>query len=227
MAIVPYSFVVPALNEAEGISQLLEQLRERFPSAELIVVDGGSSDRTCDLARPLCDKLIESAPGRALQMNVGAQSASGNYLLFLHADTLPGLNEPELQSHLVTNPAWGFCRVSLAGTEPAFRIISGFINLRSRVTRVATGDQMLFIQRQLLQQAGGFDEIPLMEDVAFSKRMRKRAPPLLIKEPVTTSSRRWREAGVLRTILKMWALRFAYFIGVSPQHLWHYYYGDD
>ncbi|MEP4148249.1 MAG: TIGR04283 family arsenosugar biosynthesis glycosyltransferase [Halioglobus sp.] len=227
MAGVPYSFVVPTLNEAAGIAQLLEQLRIRFPNAELVVVDGGSSDNTCELARPICDELIESAPGRALQMNLGAQRATGQYLLFLHADSVPGLDESQLQSYFMANPAWGFCRVSLEGTERVFKIISGFINVRSRVTQVATGDQMLFIQREFLRRAGSFDQIPLMEDVAFSKRMRKLTPPLCIKEPVTTSSRRWREAGVLRTILKMWALRFAYLIGVSPEHLWHFYYGDD
>ncbi len=227
MADIPYSFVIPTLNEEAGIAQLLAQLRVRFPLAQLLVVDGGSRDSTRDLARPLCDKVIECEPGRALQMNRGTEQASGEYVFFLHADSFPGVDESRLQLYLATKPAWGFCRVSLEGSELAFRVISYFISLRSRMTRVATGDQMLFIQRALLQRAGGFDEIPLMEDVALSKRLRKLAPPLWITEPVKTSSRRWREAGVLRTVLQMWALRLAYFIGVSPQHLWHYYYGDD
>jgi rSAM/selenodomain-associated transferase 2 len=222
-----YSFVIPTLNEETSVERLLQQLRARFPNAQLVVADGGSRDHTRALARPLCDKLIESAPGRARQMNLGAQQASGEYLLFLHADSFPGLDECQLQLYLASKPPWGFCRVSLEGKEMVFRIISYFINARSRATRVATGDQMLFIHRDFMQRAGGFDDIPLMEDVAFSKRLRKLAPPQWIKEPVATSSRRWREAGVLRTVVKMWALRFAYFIGVSPQHLWHYYYGDD
>lgn len=199
----------------------------RFPNAELLVVDGGSSDNTCELARPLCDTLLESAPGRARQMNVGSRQASGQYLFFLHADSVPQLDEARLQLYLVAKPSWGFCRLRLEGDEIAFRTISYFINLRSRLTRVATGDQMLFIEKEFLQRAGGFDEIPLMEDVALSKRLRQMASPQWITQPVITSSRRWREAGVLRTVLHMWCLRLAYFIGVSPEHLWQSYYGDD
>ncbi|MEH6588282.1 MAG: TIGR04283 family arsenosugar biosynthesis glycosyltransferase [Halioglobus sp.] len=227
MSEVTCSFVIPTLNEAAGILQLLADLRARFPDAQLIVVDGGSSDGTADLATPLCDILINSAAGRALQMNRGALEASGQYILFLHADSQPSVDADTLQRYLADTPAWGFCRVRIDGDSAVFRMISFFMNWRSRLTRVATGDQMLFIHRDLLQRAGGFDEIPLMEDVAFSKRLRALASPRLIAEPVTTSSRRWQEAGVLRTILQMWCLRLAYFLGVSPRRLWRYYYGDD
>lgn len=227
MSEVTCSFVIPTLNEAGGITQLLADLRARFPDAQLIVVDGGSSDDTADLAAPLCDILINSAAGRALQMNRGAQATSGQYIFFLHADSLPSVAADTLQCYLADSPAWGFCRIHIDGDSSVYRVIGFFMNWRSRLTRVATGDQMLFIHRDLLQRAGGFDEIPLMEDVAFSKRLRALASPRVIAETVTTSSRRWQEAGVLRTVLQMWCLRLAYFLGVSPRRLWRYYYGDD
>ncbi|GHD11547.1 glycosyl transferase [Halioglobus japonicus] len=219
------SFVLPVLNESAAIAARLADLRERFPSDELIVVDGGSDDDTAALASPLCDQLVQSARGRALQMNAGAAAAHGEYLLFLHADTRPGVDAQSLQHYLVQRPGWGFCRVRLSGEEWWARVISRFMNTRSRVTRVATGDQMLFLKRELFHETGGFDSIPLMEDVAYSKRLRRLAAPCVIHEPVTTSSRRWREQGVLRTVVQMWCLRLAYALGVSPQRLHHHYYG--
>ena len=225
MAPAPFSFVIPTLNEADSIAQLLTVLRSAYPRAELVVVDGGSSDATCTLAQPRCDRLLHSPPGRARQMNLGLESASGQYLFFLHADSQPSVTAQSLAAYLQAQPQWGFCRVQLSGDEQVFRLISAFINGRSTLTRGATGDQMLFFRREFLRQEGGFDDIPLMEDVAISKRLRRLAPPLVISEPVTTSSRRWREAGVVKTIINMWALRLAYFLGASPHRLWRHYYG--
>jgi hypothetical protein len=158
-------------------------------------------------------------------MNRGAREAAGQYLLFLHADSLPGVNAQQLAAYFEHLPRWGFCRVRLQGERFAFRLISFFINWRSRLTRVATGDQMQFISRECQQRYGGFDEIPLMEDVALSKRLRKLAAPLVIAEPVHTSSRRWSHNGVVRTVLQMWALRLAYVLGLSPAWLARRYYG--
>ena len=138
---------------------------------------------------------------------------------------MPQVSSDRLQAYLATRPLWGFCRVRLDGTSAVFRVIEWFMNWRSRLTAVATGDQMLFLQRAVFEQTGGFDPIPLMEDVAYSKRLRRLARPLVIAEPVVTSSRRWQQRGVLRTVLPMWGLRLAYFAGVSPQRLWQYYYG--
>ncbi|RLQ23240.1 glycosyltransferase [Seongchinamella sediminis] len=219
------SFIIPTLNEAGAIAGLLTELRAQYPRAQLVVVDGGSSDATCSLAQALCDLLLQSSPGRAAQMNAGLQAASGDYLFFLHADSLPSVPESALAGYLRASPRWGFCRLRLSGDEWWCRLISVFINGRSRLTRIATGDQMLFFQRASLLAAGGFDNQPLMEDVAICKRFRRDSRPLVISEPVSTSSRRWREYGVLRTVVTMWGLRLAYFLGVSPQRLWRYYYG--
>ncbi len=213
------------LNEAQHIAGLLRQLRQRFPQAQLIVVDGGSTDLTVQCATPLCDSLLHSVPGRALQMNRGAGEAAGDYLFFLHADSFPCVDAAQLADYLEHSPLWGFCRVRLDGERLAFRVISFFINWRSRLTRVATGDQMQFFSRECLQRYGVFDPIPLMEDVAMSKRLRKHAPPLVINEPVRTSSRRWRERGVVRTVLQMWLLRLAYVLGVAPVRLSRVYHG--
>ena len=219
------SFVIPVLNEQDRLSNLLQSLRQRFPDSEIIVVDGGSSDDSAQLAIGLCDQVLLTSAGRAAQMNLGAEVARGDYLLFLHADTQLQIDQEGLDVALRACPEWGFCRVRLSGDGLGLRIISWFINQRSRLTSVATGDQMLFVRHQVFERSGGFDPIPLMEDVAYSKRLRQIASPKVIATPVITSSRRWRERGLLRTVVQMWALRLAYFCGVSPARLWRYYYG--
>jgi rSAM/selenodomain-associated transferase 2 len=219
------SFVIPVLNEQAAIRTLLRDLRSRFPQSPLIVVDGGSSDNTVALAMPLCDQLLLGEAGRAAQMNLGGRVAVTEYVAFLHADSSPGIDARDFMVYVRDLPPWGFCRIRLSGERRIFRVIEWFMNQRSRLTRVATGDQMLFLRRELFMSSGGFDEIPLMEDVAYSKRLRREGAPLVIPEPVTTSSRRWEEQGVLRTMVRMWLLRLAYFCGVSPRSLWRYYYG--
>jgi len=219
------SFVIPVLNEEAGIGSLLAQLRQRYPGTELIVVDGGSRDRTVNCAMPLCDQLLVAEPGRASQMNLGGRVSESEYLCFLHADSLPGVSAVYLSDCLARGPLWGFCRVRLSGRRPVFRVIEWFMNQRSRLSRVATGDQMLFLRRDLFERTGGFDAIPLMEDIAYCKRLRRLATPLVIAEPVTTSSRRWEERGVCKTVILMWLLRLAYFVGVPPQRLWRHYRG--
>lgn len=219
------SFVIPVLNEESGVADLLRELRRRFPASQLVVVDGGSRDRTVAAALPHCDQLLLGAQGRARQMNLGGRVAASPYLLFLHADSCPGFSGAELGEHLRRSPDWGFCRVRLSGERRVFRVIEWFMNRRSRLTGVATGDQMLFVSRALFEQTGGFDDIPLMEDVAYCKRLRRLARPLVIEQPVTTSSRRWEAGGVLATVLRMWCLRIAFVVGVSPATLWRYYDG--
>ncbi len=219
------SFVIPVLNEQDTVAPLLRDLRGRYPLSQLIVVDGGSCDRTVSLALPLCDLVLLSARGRAYQMNMGGQVASSEYLFFLHADSRPSISAAQLNARLSKRPRWGFCRVRLSGQRLAFRVIEWFMTQRSRLTLVATGDQMLFVQKSLFDETGGFDAIPLMEDVAYCKRLRRLAQPLIISEPVLTSSRRWEEGGVIKTVVRMWLLRLAYFWGVAPATLWRYYHG--
>ena len=218
-------FVIPVLNEEEHVAGLLRSLREQFPECELTVVDGGSDDHTVVNALPLCTRLLIGEPGRALQMNLGGQACTADYLFFLHADSMPSVSAEQLQNYLQLAPIWGFCRVRLNSPRRVFRVIEWFINLRSGFTAVGTGDQMLFMQRSEFERGGGFDAIPLMEDIACSKRLRRLAPPLVLTEPVVTSARRWEQRGILRTVLAMWALRLAYFVGVSPARLWYHYYG--
>jgi len=219
------SFVIPVLNEEEGIGALLQDLRQRYPGSEIIVVDGGSSDQTVAVAMPLSDQLLLGERGRAGQMNLGGQVANSEYVLFLHADSCPAVDAGHLGDCLARRPQWGFCRVRLSSDRPVFRIIEWFMNQRSRLSRIATGDQMLFLRSSLFERTGGFDAIPLMEDIAYCKRLRRLGRPLVIHAPVTTSSRRWEEHGVARTVVRMWLLRLAYFLGVSPAHLWRHYYG--
>lgn len=221
----PLSFVIPTLNEEAVIAPLLRDLRERFPRSQLIVVDGGSLDRTVPLALPLCDQLLLGAAGRAAQMNLGAKVATAPYVCFLHADSCPGIDEEALRQRLMEEPAWGFCRVRLSGVRWSLRVIEWFMNRRAQLTHVATGDQMLFVSSEVLRSTGGFDEIPLMEDVAYCKRLRNLCRPMILPEPVCTSSRRWEEAGILSTVLRMWLLRAAYVAGVAPATLWRHYYG--
>jgi rSAM/selenodomain-associated transferase 2 len=216
---VRFSVVVPVLNEAGIIEECLQRLQSWRPVLEVIVVDGGSADGTASLARPLCDTLLCSEPGRARQMNAGARSASGQYLFFLHSDTRIESSPADVQAALSLAPAWGYFSVQLSGALWSLRVIEWFMNVRSRATRVATGDQLLFVRRDVWQSLGGFAEIPLMEDVELCKRLRRVADPIRPAGGVCTSSRRWEEQGVWRTVLAMWRLRMAYLLGASPYHL--------
>lgn len=218
------SFVIPVLNEQASVAGLLCDLRLRYPGCELIVVDGGSTDGTVAIALPLCDQLLVGERGRARQMNLGGQVASAPYIFFLHADSCPGVSAAELDACLAELPPWGFCRVRLNGEHIFFRIIEWFMNQRSRLSAVATGDQMMFVQKTVFEHSGGFDVIPLMEDVAYCKRLRRLSRPLIISEPVVTSSRRWEDSGVIKTVVRMWLLRLGYFLGVAPETLWRHYY---
>ena len=218
------SIIVPVLNEAQGLTECLQCLQVyRQQGCELIVVDGGSEDQSLAIAAPLADQVLVAATGRALQMNAGAAVASGEYLLFLHSDTqLPGVKFiKQLESR---RPAWGYFAVKLSEADALLSVVAMMMNWRSKLTRVATGDQCLFVKRALIQDQP-FAEIPLMEDVAFSKTMRRLSPPMMLKDPVLSSSRRWRSHGVLKTIVSMWCLRLAYVVGVSPVILHRWYYG--
>ena len=214
------SIVVPVLDEAAAIGAALAPLQAaRRDGAEVIVVDGGSADDTMTLARPLADQVLSAPRGRGPQMNAGARAATRGNLLFLHADTvLPEGALDAVQAALATR-TWGRFDVAIAGEAPLLAVVALFMNLRSRLTGIATGDQAIFARRIAFEAAGGFPAIPLMEDIAFSKAMRRHGPPACLRDRVLTSGRRWERHGVLRTILLMWRLRLEYALGADPQRL--------
>ncbi len=218
------SVVIPTLNEAAGIAQMLAPLQSlRQQGGELILVDGGSVDGTVELARPHVDSLLTSEPGRARQMAAGAEVAQGELLWFLHADTTVSVGTERLLLAAMRQGPWGRFDVRLSGEQPLLRVVEWMMNRRSCWSGVATGDQGIFLRRSLYQQVGGIPQVPLMEDIAFSKRLRAVAPPVCVDTTLTTSSRRWEQKGVVRTIVLMWWLRFAYWAGVSPQRLAGWY----
>jgi len=214
--------------EAEGVTDTLRAVQPiRAKGHEVVVVDAGSSDQTVELARPLCDRVVVSEKGRALQMNAGAAAAKGDLLLFLHADTrLPANALEHLAGFFQSRRAWGRFDVRLSGDRPLFRIIAWFMNQRSRLTGICTGDQAMFVRRDAFEAMGGFQPVPLMEDVEFSRRLCLVSRPFCIKEPVVTDSRRWQQHGAWRTIFLMWKLRWRYWRGESPESLAQIYRSD-
>ncbi len=219
------SVVMPVLNEADRLQSAGRSLAS-LPNSEWIVVDGGSNDGSVKIAESMGANVIVSSPGRARQMNTGASLARGDYLLFLHADTsLPGDWQLWLRALESVGPNWGFFRVALQPAGKVLGLVAAAMNLRSRLTRVATGDQAIFVKRSVFEALSGFADIPLMEDVEISKRLRRQAPPMIWPTPVHTSSRRWRRHGIARTVLLMWSLRLQYVLGVSPTILYRRYYG--
>lgn len=215
------SIIMPVLNEAANIGAALDALAPlRGRGAELIVVDGDSSDGTAALAQPLADQVLSAPRGRASQMNAGAAAASGKVLLFLHADTrLPKNADRLVLDELFRSPRqWGRfdLRFDAGGL---LRLVAIMMNTRSRATGIATGDQAMFMTRAAFDSVGGFPPIALMEDVALSARLKRVSRPLCLRARVTTSGRRWQRHGLMRTVLLMWRLRLRYFLGADPAHL--------
>jgi rSAM/selenodomain-associated transferase 2 len=215
------SIILPVLNETDGIEDALSALAPlRQRGVEVIVVDGGSGDGTTKLAEPLADAVISAPRGRGAQMNAGAAIARGDVLLFLHADTrLP----PEVDMLIIdglrkSGAAWGRFDIRIEG-HLLLTLAALAMNLRSRLSGIATGDQAMFVTRATFQSVGGFPDIALMEDVALSHSLKKLSSPLCLRMRVVTSGRRWQRHGLLRTILLMWRLRLAFFLGARPAAL--------
>lgn len=216
------SVVIPVLNEAAVIAAALDALAPlRARGAEVIVADGGSRDDTVARATPLADRVLSSARGRATQMNAGAAVAKGDVLLFLHADTRlpPDADRLIVDGLAQSGRAWGRFDVQIEGQHPLLPVVAAFMNARSRLTGIATGDQAMFMTRAAFEAAGAFPDITLMEDITLARNLKRISPPLCLSACVTTSGRRWEQRGVLRTIVLMWWLRLAYFLGASPDDL--------
>ncbi len=225
---VVLSVIVPVWNEAAVVETALRALQPlRAAGHEVIVADGGSSDDTQNLARPWCDTLVHAELGRAVQMNAGAAAASGDLLLFLHIDTqLPADAAEALQIFFATSKVWGRFDVCLSGSRPLFRVISWFMNKRSHLTGICTGDQAMFVRRSVFENMGGFVAQPLMEDIELSRRLRAVSRPYCVANPVTTDSRRWQQQGAWATIFLMWRLRWRYWRGESAESLAYAYRAD-
>ena len=219
--------IVPMLNEERAIAATLEALRAGAPEAEIIVVDGGSEDRGVALARPRCDRLMVAPRGRARQMNAGAAAAAGDALVFVHADTIVGRGfAGEITAALAdTRVVGGRFDIAFDQYGGGLRIVAAMINLRSRAMRSATGDQAIFVRREAFAQIGGFAPIELCEDVDFVRRLNRLGRFACPRARVETSSRRWRREGVVRTILRMWAIKALFLAGASPARLKRHY-GD-
>jgi len=220
------SIVVPALEESASITATLSALQPlRAQGHEVIVVDGGSGDATFLIARLLADRAYVTAAGRATQMNFGAGKAAGDVLLFLHADSLlPAGGAAAMVDAVTRGAAWGRFDVIIGGKPWVLKLVGAMMNLRSRLTGIATGDQGMFVRRNLFEEVGGFPAIPLMEDVALSKALKRIAGrPACLRTRVTTSGRRWEMHGPWRTIFTMWRLRLAYALGADPAALARHY----
>lgn len=219
------SVIVPVLNEAEQLESLARRLRilQGEFVKEIIVVDGGSHDETVTFLEKEFN-VVQSAKGRAKQMNAGAAQATGTWLFFLHADTI--LSHHHLTNALsdATLSKWGRFDVRLSGDHPAFRVIEYMINLRSRLSGIATGDQCIFVRRALFEQLGGFADIPIMEDIELCRRLKSHGKPACIEDKVITSSRKWEQEGIVKTVWLMWKMRLAYWLGAKPENLVKQYY---
>jgi len=214
------TIVVPVLNEAAILVDALTALAPlRARGAEVIVVDSGSIDGSPDLARPLADQVVAAPRGRGAPLNAGAALGTGDALLFLHADTTLPQDADRLIAAALRHRTWGRFDLRIAGRHPFLAVVAHMINRRSRLTGVASGDQAIFVTREAFAAVGGFPDLPLMEDIAISRRLKRLCRPCCVGAQVVTSGRRWEHHGVLRTIVLMWRLRLAYYFGVDPARL--------
>lgn len=219
------AIIVPVLNEIDNIEALIGRL-SRFEQ-RLVIVDGGSTDGTDRFCSQSGVHCLQSEPGRATQMNAGAGQADADVLWFVHADCIPPDDSVErIKQVIASGRQWGRFNVRLTSDSFIFRIIEKLMNGRSCLTQVATGDQGIFVARELFDEIGAYPDIPLMEDIAISKRLRRKSPCACITSRMKVSARRWQDKGVIRTILLMWWLRWRYFIGARPVDLHRSYYGS-
>lgn len=219
------SVIVPVRNEAAQLAEVLAGIRRAMQQGdELIVVDGGSSDDSAAIAARFADQVVHAKAGRATQMNAGALVAKGPWLWFVHADSQLIPAHRAAIATLPQHALWGRFDVRLSGTRFMYGVIACFMNLRSRLSGIATGDQAIFVRKTGFDALGGFADQPLMEDIALSAALRHKAMPCCLRPPLVTSSRRWEQNGVWRTIWQMWTLRWRYWRGEDPRQLHNDYY---
>jgi rSAM/selenodomain-associated transferase 2 len=219
------SIIIPTLNESDTLAITLKPLQAFRPTQiEIIVVDGGSHDDTISIASTLADKIFSTNKGRARQMNAGTGQATGEVLLYLHADTqLPGNAISLIEQHALPGQ-WGRFDVQLNSPHWLLRINAWLMNYRSCLTGIVTGDQGLFVHRTMFEEIGGFPDIPLMEDIAISKKLKRYNRPICLKSRITVNTRYWEQHGVWHSIFRMWGIRLAYFLGIPAEHLVKKYY---
>jgi len=219
------SIIIPVLNEEECIEIFLKHLQKFREESEIILVDGGSEDRTTDIASKFdYITIVSSGRGRARQMNTGAKVANGDILLFLHADTYLPENAMNAVKEIIAGNADGGCfSLKIDSSRLPLRIASQLITRRTKITHIATGDQTIFVRRKIFDELGGYADIPLMEDLDFTRRLKKIGTFVELDLQVFTSARRWEKWGVYKTILLMWSLRILYYIGVPPERLAQFY----
>lgn len=214
-----FSLIIPTLHEEKTIISCLLPLQPLRDKCEIIIVDAAEQPMVNGPHAHLADQIISSAKGRARQMNTGAHHASGDILLFLHADTyLPEHALQLIEQHL-GNKHWGRFDIQLSGDHFMLKVIAWMMNRRSRLTGIATGDQAIFVTQAAFEKAGRYPDIALMEDIALSKALKKISPPLCLNAKVTSSGRRWQRYGIYKTILLMWSLRLRYLFGAAPELL--------
>ncbi len=221
------SIIIPVLDESLFFTKqqlYVEALLQQ--GHEIIVVDGGSTDNSVLAAEKLGCKCINTKASRGYQLHVGANASTYETLVFLHADTLLPLTATNSINTALDNlnASWGRFNVMFTNKKLIFRVIAWLMNKRSCITGIVTGDQTLFIKRKTYFDCGGFADIPIMEDIEFSKRLKKHSPPICLSENVITSSRKWEQQGVIKTIMLMWRLRLSYFFGASTEKLARQYY---
>ncbi|PNX53057.1 MAG: hypothetical protein BV458_06430 [Thermoplasmata archaeon M9B2D] len=219
------SVIIPVLNEEIHLAKTLSSLTIGR-NEELIVVDGGSSDRTCEIARQFTSQVFRTGCGRGRQMNYGASKSNGGFLLFLHADCIPPADSFRLIRDTLSRNGVSAGAFDIVIDHPSicFRLIEKGANLRSRITSTPYGDQALFVTRDLFEEIGGFNDIPLMEDISIAGKLKKSGKIHFLEEPVLTSPRRWLEEGLLYTTLRDWSLAISFSVfGVSPRKLINYY----
>lgn len=223
------SIIIPALNEGKQLNQLLDSIQNwREEGHEIILVDGGNDDKSFITTGHLVDKVLKTSPGRATQMNEGARHAHNEILFFLHADSVVDDNciSAIIQGLQMSNNVWGRFDIKLSGTHWMLRIIERMMNIRSRITGIATGDQGIFVYRKIFTQINGYANIELMEDIEISRRLKRISRPVCLDTRIITSSRKWEQKGILKTVILMWLLRLAFYIGVSPRRLSLIYYSS-